>query len=329
MLKVAIIGCGTISPIHINAINLSDKAELYAVVDINNERACSCAEKNGCKAYTDYHEMLNDSAIDIVHICTPHYLHGRMAVDSMEAGKHVLIEKPLSINRIEAEAVISTEERTGMKAGVCFQNRYNYTSKKIKEFINSGRGGKILGAKAFITWDRRADYYAQSNWRGKWETEGGGVLINQAIHTIDLLTWFLGNVESVKSQISTRLLNEVIEVENSAEGLIRFESGVNALLYATTCYCEDSPVQLNIKCEKADIKLSGDLTINIHGEATEIYSDNDELSVGKSYWGNSHNELIEDFYNSIINKSEFHLNTQEGYRALETVFLFYKNNGIL
>ena len=325
MYNSAIIGCGAISAAHAEALDRSERAKLTAVADILFPRAEKLANKYNCKAYTDYRDILEDKDIQVVHICTPHYLHPTMAVDAMKAGKHVVIEKPVAISREGAKAIIDTQKQTGMKACVCFQNRYNPTSVRMKQFLSSGKGGRILGAKASVTWHREADYYTSSGWRGRMTTEGGGVLINQAIHTLDLLMWLLGDVERIDGRVSTRLYNKDIDVENSADVLLSFKEGYNALLYATTCYVKDSPVEVEIQCENAVLKLSDGLTIDF-AENREFCSDKSGEIEGKAYWGSSHYQLIDEFYARIEDGGEVFVTPNEGYKALNAVLTVYESS---
>jgi len=328
MFNIAIIGCGAISDIHIKAIDKLDNVKLYGLVDINVEKLDTLAVQHNCKAFYNYIDALNDPEIDTVHICTPHYLHAQMAIDALLAGKNVVLEKPLAISMKDALEVIKTAQASGKMLGVCFQNRYNTTSLKIKELLSSGKVGKVKGAKAFVTWHRNSDYYTSSSWRGKWSTEGGGVLINQSIHTIDLLLWLLGDVTHFSGKISTRLLNDFIEVENTAEALISFKDGVNALFYATTCYCDDSPVEIEILCDKARIKLSDSLVITYDDGSIEELVDTDLNTGGKSYWGSSHLSLISDFYDCLANKRTFGIPGEEAIKALRVVLGIYEESGL-
>ncbi|MHC1694854.1 MAG: Gfo/Idh/MocA family protein [Eubacteriales bacterium] len=325
MYNSAIIGCGAISAAHAEALGRTQRATLRAVADIRSERAEKLAQSHGCEAYSDYKDILSDKDIQVVHICTPHYLHPDMAVNAMKAGKHVVIEKPVAISREGARAILDTQKQTGMKACVCFQNRYNPTSVRMKSFLSSGKAGRILGAKASVTWFRDADYYTSSGWRGKMTTEGGGVLINQAIHTLDLLLWLLGDVEEIDGKVSTRLYNKDIDVENSADVLLSFKGGHNALLYATTCFVKDSPVEIEIWCENAVLKLSDGLTISCGGEV-ECCSDKSGEIEGKAYWGSSHFQLIDEFYARIEDGGEVFVTPYEGYKALNAVLTVYESS---
>jgi predicted dehydrogenase len=315
----AIIGCGNIYNVHADAIMNSGHAYLAAVCDIDESRAKEAAKRYGCKWATDYMELLKDERIKTIHICTPHFLHAPMAITAMEHGRDVLTEKPAAINSKTAFEMVEASKRTGRHLGVCFQNRYNPTSQKVREILQSGAAGRILGAKATVTWNRGAEYYNSAEWRGTWEQEGGGVLINQAIHTLDLLQWFLGDVEKISGSAHTHLLGDIIEVEDTAEALIYFSSGARAIFYATNCYVSDSPPEIEIICEKASIKLCHDLTINYADGRKESLSDTDPKSGKKACWGSSHSRLIHDFYSCLDEGREFPVDAAEGIKALKMI----------
>lgn len=326
-LNVGIIGCGAIHGLHCDAAAGSALARLALVADIDERKAERSAKKYGCKYCTDYRELLADPDIDVVHICTPHYLHARMAVEAMRAGKHVLTEKPIAIKLSDAREMCRVSAETGRQLGVCFQNRYNSTSLKLKELLASGRPGRVLGARAFVTWHRSAEYYKEgAAWKGTWEKEGGGVLINQAIHTLDLLRWFIGEADKIKGSADTRLLGDVIEVEDTAEASILFENGAVALFYATNCYAANSPVEIEIICEKAVLKLSGDLTVSCEDGSTELIRQVNAATGEKDYWGCSHSVLIGDFYSSLTAGKRFSIDGYEGLKALEMVRSIYSSS---
>ena len=165
-MNVAIIGLGVISSTHIDAIN-SYGANLVAVCDIQEEKM----QKFDCAKYIDYHELLKRDDIDIVHICTPHFLHPQMVIDCANAGKNVLVEKPAATKTEQLMEMI--ENKNGKKISVCFQNRYNNGTKIAKDIINKKIYGDILGVYALVPWYRNNDYYEKSDWRGKLATEGG------------------------------------------------------------------------------------------------------------------------------------------------------------
>ncbi len=318
-LGIAIIGCGTISNMHLDAASNSVYTKLITAVDSDEKKAKEAASKYGCSFHTDYRSVLKDPSVDVLHLCTPHYLHAPMAIEAMHSGKHVLSEKPMAISLDEAQNMMTAEKTTGKKLGICFQNRYNSTSVKIKEILQSGKAGRVLGAKASVAWHRDEAYYLNSDWRGTWEKEGGGVLINQAIHTLDLLQWLMGEIESIKGSYFKSLLDHAIEVEDTANAVIRFKNGVSALFYATNCYVENSPVQIELVCEKAVIKLEGELTINYSNGTTEYYQNTNPVTGEKAYWGDSHSHLIQDFYKCILSNEAFSVDGQQGIIALKMV----------
>ena len=324
ILGTAIIGCGAIYANHAESVAGSDWSRLYAVCDMDGKRAEDAARRFDCRCFTDYREMLLDSHIDVVHICTPHHLHMQMAVDAMKCGKHVLTEKPMAITVKEAEEMNRVSRETGKVLGVCFQNRYNNTSLRIREVLQSGRAGKIRGAKAIVAWNRPDRYYTESGWRGRLKMEGGGVLINQAIHTLDLIQWFLGLPEGVKAHVDTRLLEGVIEVEDTADATFTWQNGSSCLFYATNNYVTDSPVELEIICEKAVFRLSETLTITYSDGTTERVSEIDRATGEKAYWGCGHKFLIRDFHRKLLEGKAFEPSGEQGIAAVRMIEAIYR-----
>ena len=184
-IRAAVIGCGNISVMHLDSITALDESELVAVCDIKPERAKEAAEKYGTKAYTDYHEMFEKEELDVVHICLPHYLHTVVARDAFRAGIHVLSEKPMSIDYEDAVETVELAEKLNVKYGVIFQCRYNTPSQLVKKRITDGRLGAVKCGRTTLTWYRSDNYYGGSDWKGTWDKEGGGVVIDQAIHSLD------------------------------------------------------------------------------------------------------------------------------------------------
>lgn len=148
--------------------------------------------------------MLDNPEIDVVHICLPHYLHAQVAIEAMEHGKHVLCEKPMALDPADAEKMIEVRDRTGRTLGICFQNRYNDSSRYMRSLMDSGRMGKVLGARGAVFWNRNPEYYTESDWRGTLDKEGGSALENQAIHTFDLMQWLTVPIKTVEASCSTK-----------------------------------------------------------------------------------------------------------------------------
>lgn len=323
-LHAAVIGCGLISKNHLKALKNVKQASCAAVCDIEREKAEKAAEQYGsAKIYTDYHEMLADPDIDVVHICTPHFLHAQMAVDALKAGKHVLCEKPMALSEEDAKAMMAARDEAGKQLAVCFQNRYNEASVYMKELLESGRLGKVLGARGQVTWNRKPEYYTQSPWRGRWATEGGGVLINQAIHTFDLLQWLTVPVKTVEAQISTMRLKGAIEVEDTADILMTGPEGERLLFYASNCYVKNAPVELEIVCDQGSVKMTGNVVVTEENGQITTKDYSSGTIFGKDYWGSGHGFLIDDFYCCIQSGEKFPVGGEEAIvsvRLLEAVY---------
>ena len=323
---VGIIGCGSIFGVHAEAVKKSGTAELKAVADIKASAAKEAAGRYGCDFYTDYRKMLKDPGIQAVHICTPHYLHASMAIDALKAGKHVLTEKPVAVNVEDAAKMAETARACGKHLAVCFQNRFNPTSVKAREVIDSGMLGKVKGIKGIVTWCRNEAYYTESCWRGDREKSGGGVLINQALHTLDLIQWFGGEVERINGHADTRCFHGIIDVEDTAEASIWFKSGARGIFYATVCFTDNSPVIIEIHCEKGSLLIwDGELYIIRDGKRELLACD--QLATGeKAYWGLSHEKLIRHFYECLLNGTTDYISVPDAAVSVEMVRGIYESS---
>ncbi|MFA6809396.1 MAG: Gfo/Idh/MocA family oxidoreductase, partial [Eubacteriales bacterium] len=221
-LGFGIIGCGRISAKHTESIMAIDEAELLAVCDIIPEKAQNYSEKYGAKAYTDYKELLARDDIDIVTIATPSGSHASIGIDAARAGKHVMVEKPMSMTLKDADSLIAACREAGVKLGVIHQNRFNKSIKTLRSAMEEGRFGKLTHGQATVRWNRNDDYYKQAPWRGT-RLQDGGVLMNQSIHNIDLLQWMFGPAESVFGYTATAM--RPIEMEDVAGAIIKFKNG--------------------------------------------------------------------------------------------------------
>lgn len=314
MMRVGIVGCGNIGDVHANILKNMQQVQIGAFVDINLERALKYAKMYGSKdtrCYKSLSEMLRKEKIDVLHICTPHYLHVPMAKEAFKQKVHVFMEKPPAISKEEFIGLKKAKQQSGKELGICFQNRYNESTEKASEILESKILGKIQGARAFVTWNRQAGYYESGNWRGKWDTEGGGVLINQAIHTLDLLTYFLGKPEYVEASMENHHLKQLIEVEDTIEAYITFASGI-ACFYATSAFVEDSPILLELVCENGKIRIEGNcLEVTEGAWPKQTYDFTRKTKWGnKQYWGNSHQMCIQDFYHSLESEQEYRNNLE-------------------
>lgn len=319
-LRVGIIGLGNIFIMHAKSVLDIENAELVAICDIKEDRAKRHSKEIGCKYYLDYKEMLEKENLDVVHICTPHYLHSCMTVDALNMGINVLTEKPMSINYEDAKDMLDASKKTGKTLGVIFQNRYNAGSKLIKDTLKSGELGKVLSARSMVTWDRSDEYYQGSDWKGTWDKEGGGVLIDQAIHTLDLMRWFIdSDIDYIDANISNRA-HKIIEVEDSSEGVVKFKSGVFGSFFVINYHTYDAPTEIELHCEKGMVKMISDTAYIKFNDGREYIANpnpTEMFNYGdvKQYWGVSHIKQIEDFYNALLNGEKMLMSAEE---ALET-----------
>ncbi|HIE18796.1 TPA: Gfo/Idh/MocA family oxidoreductase, partial [Candidatus Bathyarchaeota archaeon] len=233
-------------------------AKLVAVTSRREERAKEFASKwNLDLWYTDHKEMLEKAPIDAVIISVPHYLHYPMAIDAIKADKHTLVDKPMAINLKEADEMINEAKKRDVKLGVNLQSRFDSTFRKVKEAVEEGRFGRLILGEAYVKWFRTQEYYESSSWRGRWTTEGGGALINQAIHTIDLLLWIMGPPKYLWAQIDA--VAHKIEVEDLAVAAIRFENDALGVIEGSTATYPGLPTQLEIHGTKGTAIIEGEV----------------------------------------------------------------------
>lgn len=231
-LRFAIIGCGVIGPVHAAAITSLPDAELVAVADSVPERAQRLASDYEVKAYSDIDEMLRRERIDVVNICTPSGRHSAFALRAMRSGRHVIVEKPMEISRAGIDEMLQVQRAMGVKLAVISQHRFDPASQQVHRLLEEGAFGRLTLGNALIPWWRSQAYYDSGAWRGTWALDGGGVLMNQSIHSIDLLQWLMGRVASVYAYTDT--LAHQMETEDVASAVLRFANGALGVIAATT-----------------------------------------------------------------------------------------------
>ncbi|CAH8713131.1 Gfo/Idh/MocA family oxidoreductase [Paenibacillus thiaminolyticus] len=329
--RVGIVGCGNIFPMHAKSVELNDLAELVAVCDLKEERAQKAAKQYNCDYYVDYKQMIDEAGLDVVHVCTPHHMHAPVVIYAAAKGKHVITEKPMSITVEDAEAMIEACRSNNVTFGVIFQNRYNPGSVLIKEALDSGKLGRVLGARCSVTWKRTDEYYSLSDWKGTWDKEGGGVIIDQAIHTLDLMRWFIGDdITAISAHIENRT-HENIDVEDVADGVIQFTSGVMASFYAMNYHSYDAPVEIELHCEKGKAYIRAEKGSIFYDDGTEISRDSDRTNLidygegVKSYWGISHIHQIGNFYDAVVNGASLHITGEEALKTQKMVAAIYQS----
>ena len=318
---VGIVGCGGISGVHIPVLMDLPGVELRAVCDIRPERARAAAERTGAEIVSDFERLIARPDIDAVHILTPHYLHAPMAIAALRAGKHALTEKPMATTLADARAMIAADAEPGTgRLGVIFQNRYNPATRRLKVIIASGAPGRFLGARANVSWHREAPYYTESGWRGSLRTEGGGTLINQSIHTLDLLSYIGGPIARVKGHVSTDLLEGVIEVEDNCHAVFEYAGGQKGVIQLTNNYVTDAPILLEAVFENAVYQLLGEKLYETTGGEMRLLERGEAPALSeKAYWGASHGLQIADYYNSLRTGAPIAVDGRSAYPALNLV----------
>src|SRR5688572_11470326 len=207
-------------------------AKLISVVDIDADRASKAAAELGCRAHTSTREALKDPSVDFVMVMTPSGLHAPIAIEALEAGKHVVTTKPMEVSLEKCDLMIAASKKAGKMLGVDFQERYTPATQQIKYAIDSGLLGKPILAEARLKWFRNQEYYDQGGWRGTWKMDGGGALANQSVHLIDLLTWIMGRPSRVIGRTYT--LNHRIETEDLGMAMLEYPSGAVGSILGTT-----------------------------------------------------------------------------------------------
>ncbi len=330
-LRIGVIGCGSIAVMHLDSIVASSQAKLVAVCDVKKERAMAVAEKYHAVAYADYAVMLREQDLDAVHLCLPHYLHMPVAMDALRAGVHVLTEKPMSIRYEDAVAAVELADELGLQLGVIFQCRYNTPSQLVKQRIADGRLGAVKCGRTTLTWYRPDDYYGASDWKGTWDKEGGGVIIDQAIHSIDLANWMIGSTPvEVQSTLHNRNHPTMI-VEDTGEGLIKYENGALLSFYAMNNYLVDDPIEIRLQCERGRAIFSYDRAVIEYADGTVEQEENRpliavEYSGGKEYWGFQHAAQIAQFYRAVRGEEPLEISGREALKIQKIICDIYAND---
>jgi UDP-N-acetyl-2-amino-2-deoxyglucuronate dehydrogenase len=236
-LRFAIVGCGVIHGTHVSAIRaLPEDAELAAVCDENPDTAKAAGEKYGVPYFTELSAMMDGVAFDVLNVCTPSGLHAKQGVLGANAGKHIVCEKPIDVSLEAADALIDACEKNNVKLVVISQHRYSTGIRALRKFLDEGQLGTLCYAESVTKWYRSQQYYDSGGWRGTWDLDGGGALMNQGVHYVDQLRWAMGPVKSVTATMATRA-HERIEVEDVVTASIEFENGaVGTLLASTAMY---------------------------------------------------------------------------------------------
>ncbi len=313
-MRIAIIGHGVIGSMH-RRILQTNGYDLVAVCDINEAKLTGLGD---LPVYTDWQTMLDTERPDAVHICTPHHLHTEMILGALKRDIHALCEKPLCIHREDIPLILEAEAASKATLGVCLQNRYNEANLFAKQYLETHSPTSGWG---LVSWNRDMSYYTSADWRGKWETEGGGVLINQALHTLDLMLWLLGEPTSVTASTCT-IGHEGLEVEDVATALCHGERPFT--FFATTCADKDMPVEISINCEGGIMRVMPKQVL-VGGE---LHSFEESTSfASKGCYGEGHAKLFHHFYECIAGGKPFPIDGTEGAKVVKLITAIYESNG--
>ena len=335
-IRFAIVGAGVIAEFHAAAIGEVDSARLTAVCDSVPERARALATKYGVDAETDLKALLARDDVDAVTIATPSGLHADIAVPAAKAGKHVLCEKPLEVTVERVQSIIDACDEAGVVLASVFQSRMSNNVRQIRETLDAGRFGRLVLASAQVKWMRSQEYYDGGKWRGTWELDGGGALMNQSIHSIDVLLHLAGAPVSVYAQTGT-LTHTGIDVEDTAAAVVRFANGAMGVIEASTSCAPGFPRRLEISGEQGSVVLEDDRLIR--WQFSDEQPDDEAIRSGetqdnrlrggssdpKAISHEGHRLLIQDMCEAIQDGREPAIPGREGIRAVELICAIYES----
>jgi UDP-N-acetyl-2-amino-2-deoxyglucuronate dehydrogenase len=332
-LGFGIIGCGMISAWHAEAIAQIPQVRLVGVTDAVAELRTALASKYGVKSYDTVTEMLADPDIRIISVCTPSGLHASLAVQAAQAGKHVIVEKPMAINLKDADQIIETCERHRVKLGVISQLRFAPAIQQVKRALEAKMLGRLVLGDLYMKFNRTQEYYDQGAWRGTWEMDGGGALMNQGIHGVDLLRYLMGPVRSVTAH--ARTLARKIVVEDTAAAVLEFQDGALGVIEATTSVYPGSTRRLEINGDRGTIVLEENSIVrwDIEGQSPPP-----EVALGKTTGDTSSNPgafgveghvcQIADMVDAVLNNRRPIVDGGEGRKALEIILAVYQSSSL-
>lgn len=327
----AIVGCGVIADQHINAIRNTRGAKLAAVYSRSMDKAAYCGRKHGVQAFDNYDLLLQSNELDAVIILTPSGTHAEYGIKAAEAGKHVVVEKPIDTTLEKAVKLIEACEKAGVKLSGIFQHRFDDAIIKLKEAVSSNKFGQLNFGSSRTTWYRPQEYYDSGKWRGTMELDGGGALMNQSIHYIDLLLYIMGPVEEVHGYCATRG-HERINVEDIAVANIKFTSGAIGLIEGNTAAFPGFNTTLDIFGETGSVRIDTDQIAEWHiknEEETAITGGARNTSSGQNTqmadYGPSFTRQYEDIVHAFLHGTEPLVNGREAIKALELILAIYKS----
>ncbi len=325
-----IIGCGIISQWHSTAIENIENAKVAGAFDMNQARAEEFAAEHNCKAFPTLEEMLACPEIDVICICTPSGLHAEAAVAAANAGKHVVVEKPMAITREQLAAIVEAVERNGVQLTSISQRRFSDSITKIRNAIAAGEFGRLLIGDVYMKYYRSHEYYASAGWRGTWAMDGGGALMNQGIHGIDLLQHLMGPVKSVSA--ICRTMDRKIEVEDTAIATVEYENGAVGIIEGTTCADPGFPCRIEISGTRGTVVMEDDTIVKWVVDGKEIDLSKPEEPTGESYReatafnADLHTAQFRDLVRALDTNTKPFIDVYEGKRPVEVILSIYESS---
>ena len=334
--KFGIVGLGLIADFHGQAIEAMGGAVVHSCMSRSRDKVEAFSDKFGCKGYTSLPDMLKDPDLDIVTVCTPSGNHMEPSIEIINAGKHLIVEKPLEITLERCDAIIDAAEKRGVKLATIFPSRFHAASQLVKDALAKNRFGRLVLGDAYIKWFRTQEYYDQGGWHGTKSLDGGGALMNQSIHAIDLLQWFMGPVESVKAYTQT-LGHDRIEVEDVATAVLKFRNGALGVIEGSTAVypgylkkIEISGVDGSMVLEECSL-IKWDFREDLPGDDSigNNFASGSESGGGASDPGaisfKPHQWQFEDFVSSLDSGRKSIVGGDEGRKAIEIILAIYES----
>ena len=333
-MKYALIGCGRISTNHIKAA-VNNKLEIAAVCDVVPQHMQALLEKHGLEnsaigRYTDYKKMLEENKPELVSIATESGLHAQIALDCIDAGANVIIEKPMAMSIADADEIIRRAQEKNVKVSACHQNRFNVAVQQMRGALEQGRFGKLSHGSIHVRWNRDQSYYTQAPWRGTW-AQDGGALMNQCIHGIDLLRWMLGDEIEEVYGVTKQQFHHYLQAEDLGMAVVKFKNGAIATIEGTTnVYPRNLEETLYLFGEKGTVKLGGKSTntIDVWDFADETQEDQKNKGLEEAtsnVYGNGHTSLFADVIDAVEHDRPPYVDAYAGKRALELVLAIYQS----
>jgi UDP-N-acetyl-2-amino-2-deoxyglucuronate dehydrogenase len=325
-----VVGCGVVADYHIGAIGAVAGARLVGVSDLVEQRARETGEKYQVPWHTDYQQLLACPEVDVICICTPSGVRLPLAADAAAAGKHLVIEKPIDISLANADRIIAAARNAGVQLMCVFQLRYGAAVNRARQAIQEGKLGKVALGDAYIKWYRPQEYYDSAGWRGTWAMEGGGALMTQGIHTVDLLQWIMGPVKRVTARMGT--LVHKVEVEDTVAAILEYESGALGVVEATTAAHPGMPAKLEFSGSRGSIVVEADqVTVwEVEGEAGSLAREASSevgkaASDSKTFGTAGHKEQIAEMVRVITAGGKPLIDGHEGRKTLELILAIYQS----